>query len=101
MQRHPIATPSHEFMRLAALCPAAPLPCCTPTPLPPHPAAVVVNFYAPWCHWCQKLAPTWEAASLEVHEKYPEEDRRIRFAKVGGLVVEQLACIVGERTPDA
>jgi thiol-disulfide isomerase/thioredoxin len=45
-------------------------------------SAVVVNFYAPWCHWCQRLEPTWEAATKEVHEKYPEWDGRIRFAKV-------------------
>lgn len=43
---------------------------------------VVVNFFAPWCHWCQRLAPTWEAATKEVHDKYPEWDGRIRFAKV-------------------
>lgn len=43
---------------------------------------VVVNFYAPWCHWCQRLEPTWEAATNEVHERYPESDGRIRFAKV-------------------
>lgn len=43
---------------------------------------VVINFYAPWCHWCQRLEPTWEAATKEVHEKYPEWDGRIRFAKV-------------------
>jgi thioredoxin-like negative regulator of GroEL len=43
---------------------------------------VVVNFFAPWCHWCQRLEPTWEAATKEVHEKYPEWDGRIRFAKV-------------------
>ncbi|KAJ9521082.1 hypothetical protein QJQ45_022820 [Haematococcus lacustris] len=43
---------------------------------------VVVNFYAPWCHWCQRLEPTWEAATKEVHDKYPEWDGRIRFAKV-------------------
>lgn len=43
---------------------------------------VVVNFFAPWCHWCQRLAPTWEAATKAVHEKYPEWDGRIRYAKV-------------------
>eukprot|EP00197_Chlamydomonas_leiostraca_P009725 CAMPEP_0202865692 /NCGR_PEP_ID=MMETSP1391-20130828/6300_1 /ASSEMBLY_ACC=CAM_ASM_000867 /TAXON_ID=1034604 /ORGANISM="Chlamydomonas leiostraca, Strain SAG 11-49" /LENGTH=473 /DNA_ID=CAMNT_0049545559 /DNA_START=97 /DNA_END=1518 /DNA_ORIENTATION=- len=43
---------------------------------------VVVNFFAPWCHWCQRLEPTWEAATKEVHDKYPEWDGRIRFAKV-------------------
>eukprot|EP00878_Enallax_costatus_P014939 GHUV01015640.1.p1 GENE.GHUV01015640.1~~GHUV01015640.1.p1 ORF type:complete len:356 (+),score=91.19 GHUV01015640.1:823-1890(+) len=44
---------------------------------------VVINFYAPWCHWCQRLEPAWEAATKDVHEKYPEAtDGRIRFAKV-------------------
>lgn len=43
---------------------------------------MVVNFYAPWCHWCQRLEPTWEAATKEVHDKFPEADGRIRFAKV-------------------
>jgi thiol-disulfide isomerase/thioredoxin len=43
--------------------------------------AVVVNFYAPWCPWCQRLQPTWEAVTQEVHTKYPEADGRIRFAK--------------------
>lgn len=48
---------------------------------------MVVNYFAPWCPWCQKLAPTWEAATEEVHNKYPESDGRIRFAKVGGCGV--------------
>ncbi len=43
--------------------------------------AVVVNFYAPWCPWCQRLEPTWEAVTQEVHQKYPDADGRIRFAK--------------------
>lgn len=44
--------------------------------------AVVVNFYAPWCPWCQRLEPTWEAVTQEVHTKYPDNDGRIRYAKV-------------------
>ncbi len=44
--------------------------------------AVVLNFYAPWCPWCQRLEPTWEAVTQEVHSKYPDSDGRLRFAKV-------------------
>ena len=52
---------------------------------------VVVNFYAPWCPWCQRLEPTWEAVTGEVHAKYPEaEDRRVRFAKVDCTVEADL-----------
>lgn len=48
-----------------------------------HYPIVVINFYAPWCHWCQRLEPTWEAATKAVHDKYPDvSDGRIRFAKV-------------------
>lgn len=43
---------------------------------------VVINFYAPWCPWCQRLAPTWETVMRQVHEKYPESDGRIRIGKV-------------------
>lgn len=44
--------------------------------------SVIVNFYAPWCPWCQRLEPAWEAATKEVHDKFPERDGRIRLAKV-------------------
>lgn len=46
---------------------------------------VVVDFYAPWCPFCKRMEPSWEAATKAVHERYPEEtDGRIRFAKVCG-----------------
>lgn len=55
-----------------------------------HYPIVVVNFYAPWCHWCQRLEPAWEAATAAIHEKYPEQtDGRIRFAKVKSSLVFQ------------
>jgi len=28
-----------------------------------------VNFYAPWCMWCQRLHPTWEKFAEEVEEQ--------------------------------
>lgn len=45
-------------------------------------SAVIANFYAPWCPWCQRLEPTWEAVREEVHAKYPDTDGRIHLAKV-------------------
>jgi thiol-disulfide isomerase/thioredoxin len=30
-------------------------------------AAVMVNFYAPWCFWSQKLLPAWTALSERLH----------------------------------
>ncbi|KAK9838766.1 hypothetical protein WJX74_002928 [Apatococcus lobatus] len=52
---------------------------------------VVANFYAPWCPWCQRLEPTWEAVTEQVHSKYPEAEGRIRFAKIN-CVAEQNLC---------
>eukprot|EP01026_Neomeris_dumetosa_P041873 TRINITY_DN34771_c0_g1_i3.p2 TRINITY_DN34771_c0_g1~~TRINITY_DN34771_c0_g1_i3.p2 ORF type:complete len:193 (+),score=23.61 TRINITY_DN34771_c0_g1_i3:102-680(+) len=43
---------------------------------------VVVNFFAPWCPWCQRLAPAWDAAASDVHQQFPDADGRIRIAKV-------------------
>ena len=43
---------------------------------------MVLNFYAPWCPWCQRLEPTWESVVSEVHKRYPESDGRIRMGKV-------------------
>lgn len=44
--------------------------------------AVVANFYAPWCPWCQRLEPTWESVVTDIHHRYPEHDGRIRLLKV-------------------
>ena len=41
---------------------------------------MLVNFYAPWCHWCQRLEPVWEKSAAAVGEKHPGVD--IILAKV-------------------
>lgn len=38
---------------------------------------VVVDFYAPWCHWCQLLEPTWKQVARTLPEKGYSVDTRI------------------------
>lgn len=50
-----------------------------------------VNFYAPWCVWCQRLEPTWEAFAEEVQrlDGTPEEIQ-VDIAKVDCVANRQL-----------
>ncbi|KAG9153813.1 hypothetical protein Leryth_005930 [Lithospermum erythrorhizon] len=44
---------------------------------------LVVNFYAPWCYWSNRLKPSWEKAATIIRERYdPEMDGRILLTKV-------------------
>mmetsp|Transcript_7701 Transcript_7701/g.24360 ORF Transcript_7701/g.24360 Transcript_7701/m.24360 type:complete len:379 (-) Transcript_7701:924-2060(-) len=38
---------------------------------------VFVNFFAPWCIWCQRLEPTWEATAEEVERLNENENESI------------------------
>ena len=42
---------------------------------------MIVNFFAPWCHWCQRLEPVWEKSTATLAQKYPGDDR-LFLAKV-------------------
>ncbi|POO00433.1 DnaJ-like [Trema orientale] len=44
---------------------------------------LVVNFFAPWCYWSNRLKPSWEKAAKIIQERYdPELDGRIILGKV-------------------
>ncbi|KAJ3705253.1 hypothetical protein LUZ61_008958 [Rhynchospora tenuis] len=44
---------------------------------------LVVNFFAPWCYWSNRLKPSWEKAAKIIRERYdPEMDGRILLGKV-------------------
>nr|GEU93211.1 protein disulfide isomerase-like 5-4 [Tanacetum cinerariifolium] len=46
-------------------------------------SVLVVNFYAPWCDWCNRLKPSWEKAAKIIRERHnPETDGRIILGKV-------------------
>lgn len=42
---------------------------------------VLVNYYAPWCPFCQKLNPEWERAAAQLVD-HPEYSERVRMASV-------------------
>ncbi|KAI7752488.1 hypothetical protein M8C21_012585 [Ambrosia artemisiifolia] len=47
-----------------------------------HPL-VVVNFFAPWCHWSNLLSPAWEKTAKIMRQRYnPKYDGRIIVASV-------------------
>ncbi|KAF2285819.1 hypothetical protein GH714_008254 [Hevea brasiliensis] len=44
---------------------------------------LVVNFYAPWCYWSNRLKSSWESAANTMRERYdPELDGRIILGRV-------------------
>ncbi|GAV60656.1 Thioredoxin domain-containing protein/COPIIcoated_ERV domain-containing protein/ERGIC_N domain-containing protein [Cephalotus follicularis] len=48
-----------------------------------HFPILVVNFYAPWCYWSNRLKPSWEKAANIIRERYDTEvDGRILLGKV-------------------
>ncbi|XP_078157159.1 protein disulfide isomerase-like 5-4 [Carex rostrata] len=52
---------------------------------------LVVNFFAPWCYWSNRLKPSWEKAAKIIRERYdPEMDGRILLAKVDCTVESDL-----------
>lgn len=45
-----------------------------------------INFYAPWCLWCQRLEPVWEAFA----EKVEEEDLPVSIVRVDCIANKDL-----------
>ncbi|XP_010500668.1 PREDICTED: protein disulfide-isomerase 5-3 [Camelina sativa] len=48
-----------------------------------HFQILVVNFYAPWCYWSNRLKPSWEKASEITRQRYdPGTDDRVLLGSV-------------------
>ena len=51
---------------------------------------VLVNFFAPWCHWCRKFEPVWEHTAGEL--KTRKYKNTVTFARVD-CVAQQDVCM--------
>jgi thiol-disulfide isomerase/thioredoxin len=52
---------------------------------------VFVEYYAPWCGWCKKIAPEWEKLG-----KLFEGDKDVIIAKVGTQLGHTKEGYIGE-----
>jgi thiol-disulfide isomerase/thioredoxin len=43
---------------------------------------VLINFYAPWCHWSRALAPVWEKTAKMLAQDSIEQQYRIALGRV-------------------
>lgn len=54
---------------------------------------VFVNFFAPWCIWCQRLEPTWEMMAEEV-ERMNEEATRLSGRGSLDVGIAKVDCVL-------
>ncbi|KAK8798269.1 hypothetical protein WA538_006017 [Blastocystis sp. DL] len=47
---------------------------------------ILVNFFAPWCHWCQELAPIYEGVAQRIQNR--PADQYVTVAKVDCTAAE-------------
>ena len=39
-------------------------------------SVLVIDYYAPWCLWCQRLSPTWDNFANEIHQQQPQQQQQ-------------------------
>jgi thiol-disulfide isomerase/thioredoxin len=47
-----------------------------------------VNYFAPWCVWCQRLAPIWEAFAEAVDDEKNSDDPDIKLSRLNVASVD-------------
>ncbi len=54
----------------------------------------LVNFFAPWCMWCRKLAPTWEVTQAMLRDTIHHEKVMLASSHPCSLLAQELSILL-------
>ena len=61
-------------------------------------SVTMINFYAPWCPWSQRLQPVFDAAAIQLHEMFNTNSQNMHSIALGRVNAWSTSSCVGNIT---